>query len=885
MRRLRQFSAKLRALARRGRSERVLEKEMAAHLAMIEEDLRRQGLSAEEARFAAQRAFGGVEQAKARYRDQRGFVWLEQFRQDAWHAGRTLRKSPGFATVAILSLAFGIGANTTIFTLVNGVLLKRLSIPEAERVVQLEARGETWTGGGLSYPQFRELRRQTSIFSDVAGFRPNRAVLDLGGNPQQTDIELVTGNYFSFFHAEPALGRLLEEQDDAVEGAHPVCVLSYQAWRSRFGADPRVLGRIVRINTIPFQIVGVVRPDFVGAEMQRRYEIWAPTAMALPLTWNARRNPHFVWLRSLAKLRRGLTVPEAHSRLRAASRGINEVLPKERANADAVFAFVGASKGFDSFRTRLRQPLLILMGAVTLVLLIACANLTNLLLARGNERTQEFSMKLSLGISRWRLMRQLLIENLLLTLVGGIVAIIAARELVAVLLALFNAGERWQVLSVSMDPVVLTFTFAVCGLTTVIVGLYPALSAIRTDMTPMLKGGSATGMQKRFVRRVMIVVQVSLAVVLLFGAIVFSHSLRKLKTVDLGFDIQHVAVIGIDFHGKEPVIASPGLHDVLNRTRQIPGVESADLANPGALSGMSMTSDDVEAGEGSKSGTTRKAENTYFVFTSSQYFSTLRMPLLRGRDFSERDRKGSPAVAIINQHLASLLWPGKNPLGREIIGGWNRENPEVIGVVGNSKYSNVRESIKPIIYEPLDQMPVMSASLEVRSRMPVAQIDEQVRKLVGSDAPGFQVANVSTMELLRDNVIAQDRLLTFLSVLFGVLGTMLALVGIYGLISYSVIRRTREIGIRMSVGAQQREVLQLFMREVILLVGFGAVIGLSLVLIVSKPLKIFLYEVPAADPLGIALTFLLIALGSLAASFLPARRAMRVDPVEALRHE
>ncbi|MBV9155457.1 MAG: ABC transporter permease, partial [Acidobacteriaceae bacterium] len=612
MQRLTQFWAKLRALAGRGRSEQALEKEISAHLAMIEEEFRRQGMGAEEARFGARRAFGGVEQTKERYRDQRGFVTLEQFWQDVRHAGRSLRKSPGFAIVAIVLLAFGIGVNTAIFTLVNAILLKRLPIPEADRVVQFEARMKPFTSDGFSYPQFHELQRQTSIFSDAAAFSGNRAVLDSGGDSQQIDVELVTGNYFSFFHAQPVMGRLLDQEDDRVEGGHPVCVLSYQAWRSRFGADPSVLGRVVRLNTFPFQIVGIARPDFVGAELQMRYDVWVPTAMALPLTWNARSNPHVVWLRTLAKLRPGLNIQEAHARLRAASTGINDILPKERANADAMFDFVGASKGFNTFRTKLRQPVLILMGAVALVLLIACANLTNLLLARGSERSQEFSVKLSLGISRWRLMRQLLLESLLVALAGGVIAILLARELIAVFLRLF-AGESGQNLSISMDLTVLAFTFAVCGLTTIVVGLFPAWAAIQTDTTPTLKGGS--GVQKRFVRRAMIVVQISLAMVLLFGASLFSHSLRKLKTVDLGFDIEHVAVIGLDFRGKEPVNGSPALalDEVLNRARQIQGVESADLANPSMLSRETMTSD-VKARYGSKTEATRNIDNVYFVF-------------------------------------------------------------------------------------------------------------------------------------------------------------------------------------------------------------------------------------------------------------------------------
>jgi len=484
-------------------------------------------------------------------------------------------------------------------------------------------------------------------------------------------------------------------------------------------------------------------------------------------------------------------------------------------------------------------------------------------------------------------MRQLLIESLLLTLAGGLLAIVAGRELVAVLLRFFNAGANWKDLSASMDPTVLAFTFGVCVFITVVVGLYPAWAAIQTDITPSLKGASTSGVQKKFIRRAMIVVQISLAVVLLFAASVFSHSLRKLKTVDLGFDIEHMAVVDIEYRGNEAFPNAfhyaAALRGVLDRTRQLPGVESADLANPSMLSGSSMTSD-VEA-HGNSTGNSRKVENTYFVFASPQHFATLRIPLLRGRDFTDRDRKGSAAVAIINERLASLLWPGQDPLGKQIIGGWNRENPIVIGVVGNSKYTNVREELKPIVYEPLAQMSEIAASLEVRSRLPLPQIEHRVRQLVPQLAPAYQVANVSTMELLRDYVIAQDRLLTFLSVLFGLLGTALALVGIYGLISYSVTRRRREIGIRMSIGAQRREVLLLFLREVILLVAFGAAIGLPLALALSKPLKSFLYEVPAADPIGIGITLLLIVLGSLAASFIPARRATRVNPVEALRYE
>jgi predicted permease len=876
--RLQQMASKLTACVRRDRSERALEREMAAHLALMEDDFRRQGLSDAEARAAARRCFGGVEQAKEEYRDQRGFVWIEQLWQDVRHAAWGLWKSPGFSVVAILSLAFGIGVNTAIFTLVNGILIQKLNIPEPERVVLVKTHGKTWQSDALSYPQYVELQRQQSIFADTIAFSSNRAVLNSSDGEQQIDLELVTGNYFTFFHANPLIGRLLTAEDDAVEGAHAVCVLSYQAWRSRFGSDPGVLGRIVRINTYPVEVIGVAGPDFVGAELQSRYDVWIPSAMAEQITWNPRHSANSIWLTALGKLRSTLSLAGARARLRAASTGINDSLPKSGVNTDAIFDVVDGSKGADQVRTLLQRPLTVLMGAVGLVLLIACANLTNLLLARASERAQEFSVKLSLGISRLRLMRQLLLESALLTAVGGALALITAKVLLSVSLPFLNTGAGHNGLTALIDTPVLLFTFAVCTCISVLVGISPARTAMQINLVSTLKKATP----RSLARRVLIVVQIALAIVLLFGASIFSHSLRKLKTVDLCFDIEHVTTITINFRGKTAFSGSQPLNNTLARTRSLPGVDSASLANPSMLSNYSMTST-VESD--SKPNPMHKEVSAYFVFASPQNFATLRMPLLRGRDFAESDRKGSQPVAIINQRLASLLWPGQDALGKQMIGGWNSENPIVVGVVANSKYSNVRQELKPIVYEPLNQIPLMAASLEVRSQLPLRQVEQQVRKLVSSSAPEFQIADVSAMELLRDHGIAQDRLLTFLSVLFGLLGTSLALVGIYGLISYSVTRRTREIGIRMSIGAQRHEVLILFLREVLLLVSVGMLIGIPLALALARPLANFLYEVSPADPFGVASTLVLIATGALAASCIPARRATRVDPVVALRYE
>jgi predicted permease len=876
---LRRLFAKLNNFFHRRRADQELDREIASHLALLEDEFLRRGLTPEDARLAARRAYGGVEQAKELHRDERSLFWLEQALQDLRHAWRSLRKSPTFVLVALLSLAFGIGVNTAIFTLVNGILLKTLPVAEPHRIVQLSAHLDTFDSSGFSFPAFRELRRQSAIFQDAIAFRSNSGILDLGGDSHKIDLELVTGSYFLFFGARPSLGRLLDEEDDRVEGGHRVCVLSYQAWQTYFGGDPQVLTRTIRVNQTQLQVVGVAPPDLVGGELQRRYDAWVPTALAPTLSHHPRDTPNMIWLRILARLQPGISFTEAQARLAGVSRSIEDSLPKNRANAGAVYRIRDASKGIDDWRTSLRDPLLILMGAVTLVLLVACANLANLLLARTNERHQEFAIKLSLGISRWRLLRQLLLETLLLAFGGGSLAYFLSVALTRFLLDLFN--NRNQSLYVAPDRSGLLFTFLACILTALIAGLYPAWQASRTDAAPGLKGSLLHGVRRSLVRRSLILVQVTLAVVLLFGASLFTHSLRKLKVVNLGYDIDHLLSVEIGERGMasfftNAAAAHPALADVLARIRQLPDVESAAFSNIGVLSGSMMT-DDVAVKELS-----RQIDEVGFLKVSPSYFATLRIPLFRGRDFTAADRRGAPPVAIVNQRLAAKL-SSQDPVGLHF--GRGNESIEIIGVAGNSKYQNVREDTKPIVYLAFDQEPSGGGALEIRCRGSLSQLEREVRQIVKSAAPDYEVSSVSTKALMRDSLISQDRLLTFLSSLFGVLGTVLALVGIYGLISYSVTRRTREIGIRMSIGAQRSDVLWLFLREATLLVAGGMLLGLPLALVLARFLRKMLFEVSTSDPLGISVTLVLLLLGGLFASFVPARRATRVNPVQALRYD
>lgn len=870
---MRRLFAKIGNFFSRGRAEQEMVREIAAHLTILEDEFLRRGMDLAGARLAARRAYGGVEQAKELHRDARSLFWLEQMLQDVRHAWRSLSKSPGFVAVALLSLAFGIGVNTAIFTLVNGILLKTLPVADPHRIVQVSEREDNHEDDRFGFAAFRGLRRQSGIFADALAFSNAFVTLDTDGEADKIDLALVTGSYFSFFGARPVLGRLLDEEDDRVEGAHHVCVLSYQTWQTHFAGDLGVLNRAVRINGLPLQVVGVAAPDFAGAELQRRYDAWVPTALSMPITRALREDIGFG---VLARLKPGVSLLEARSRLSIASRSIEEELPKNRANAGIAYKIRDASKGFDSWRSGLRDPLTILMGAVLLVLLVACANLANLLLARANERHQEFAIKLSLGISRSRLLRQLLVETFLLAISGGLIAYFLSAELIRVLLGLFNAGQRDNRLTVVPDTPVLLFTLGVAMFATLAAGLYPAWQASRTDSGPGLKGAALHGLRSSLMRRSLILVQVTLAVVLLFGASLLAHSFGNLKTVNLGYDIDHVLTVQTEQRSPydAPAARSP-LPDVLTRVRQFPDVESAALSAPSVLSG------------GVTVGKVRSKDNNEgyaaFLKVSPGYFATMRTPLLRGRDFTAADRKGAPPAAIVNQRFASRFFPGRNPIGEHFdFGG----DIEIIGVAGDSNYSKIREQRRATMYFAFAQSATAGGgTLEIRCRGSLSQVEREVREIVQSDAPGFQVSNASSMVVLRDNLIAQDRVLTFLSTLFGALGTTLALVGIYGLISYSVARRTREIGIRMSIGAQRSDVLWLFLRESAFLVAGGILIGLPLALALARLLRKALFEVSPADPLGIVATLALLLLGGLLASFIPARRATRVNPVQALRYD
>jgi predicted permease len=625
----------------------------------------------------------------------------------------------------------------------------------------------------------------------------------------------------------------------------------------------------------------VTGPAFTGAELQRTYDVWVPTT--LPDAERAsRQSPNNIWIHCLGRLKPGISFAEANVRMAGASPEIEAALPKDRGNPDATYFLTDASMGFDVWRTRLHDPLIILMAAVSLVLLLACANLANLMLARAGERRREFCIKLSLGVGRWRLLRQLLMETLALALAGCAAAILLSTGLTHYLLDLFNAGNRFSPLRVAPDVRVPLFAFAACMVTVAVAGLYPAWHAAGSDAVEGLRGASAQSGRRGFVRRCLILAQMALAIVLLFGAGIFTHSLSNLKRIDLGYDIRRVLAIQIGASGSgsggNPEPPAAGLAEALARVRQLRVVESAAYSFPGVLSEYSSA---IGLRVRDDSGGSRSLGATSFMTASPGYLATMRMTLLRGRDFTAADRAGAPPVAIVNQRFASRVWPGKEPVGMHVLLG--AKEAEVVGLVADGKYQDFRAAAPRILYAPLDQMPDLAAVMSVRCRGPFGGLERDVRRIVQASAPGYQVAQVYSLEAQRDGQIPQERALAFLSSLFGALGTVLALVGIYGLISYSVTRRTQEVGVRMSVGAQAWDVLWLFARESLALTAIGMMLGLPLALILASSVKKMLFEVSTSDPLGIGVTLALITLGALAASYFPGRRATRIDPVRALR--
>lgn len=837
--------------------------------------------------------------------------------QDLRYGLRMLAKSPGFTATAVLTLALGIGANTSIFSLLNAVMLQSIPVSHPEQLVVLRWSAQErpqnvgtssygdclWVPGvnescSFSYPMYKAILARTDAFSSVLAMA-GAGQLDLSGNGPASIVggELVSGNYFETLGVSAAHGRTLEPSDDR-PGARPVVVLSYGYWQRAFGGAPETVGKIVRLNETPFTIVGIIEPHFSRLTPGKTHDLWIPLSQAASLepTWNDQRktidDATNWWLAIVGRLKPDMPLTQAQAATNLVFR--NELLhgakPFLKETDDLRVALLPAQKGLVGMRQYYDKPLYILTIAVGIVLLIACANIAALMLARASAREKEMAVRLALGAGKGRIIQQLLTESLLLSFTGAALGVFLA-DWSARALAAFIARNAYSSLLIDtrLDTRVLVFTVGVALLTGILFGLAPAFRGSRINVAPALKenAASSSGARKTAGRRVglgncLIVAQVALSVVVLAGAGLLVRTLANLRKVNPGFDTHNVLLFGINpkLAGYKQDRISSLYGELQNRLISIPGVLAASYSSDTLLSDGLWTSNVHIEGQPKESTVT-----TDMLAVGPKFFETMRLPLVAGKGFSTRDLQSNGAVAIVNQTFVRRFLESRNPIGLRL-GGTNTKGDkverEIIGVTADAKYDNLRKNVEPTTYVPLQEG---GAHFALRTATNPEAVIASVRQVVASLDDNLPLFDIRTQAATIDRLLFNERLVARLSSLFGLLALILACVGLYGLLSYEVARRTRELGIRTALGAQRRDVFRLVLGEGLILAISGAVLGVGAAIGVTRYLGSLLYGVGATDPLTFTtIAFVLIAV-ALLACYIPSRRATRVDPLVALRYE
>jgi predicted permease len=878
----------------KGPKEEDLERELRSHLELEAEEQREIGVAPEEAHYAARRAFGNTALTMEDTRAVWGWTTLEQIGQDLRYARRTMWKNPGFTAVAILSLALGIGANTAIFTLINVLLMRPVpGVAEPEKLVRL-------TNASHSYPKFEALKARR-IFASTLAFTSKRFPVDVNGTVQWAEVALASGDYFATLGVNPILGRVLALEDEHLEA--PVAVLSHGFWTRAFSNDPEVLGKTVRMNGLPVTIIGVTPPDFAGIVVGAPTDITVPIT-STPMLWTkrghdilTRRSAH--WIDVLAKLAPGQSLEPAKSQFQTVwPQVLAETAPPDTPRDSSFFRrrteLQPAGNGFSPLRRTFATPLYILMSMVGLVLLIACANVANLLLAKGSIRQHEFAIRLATGAGRWRLIRQLLTENLLLalasTLAGAVLAYWATRGLVGFI----SLTQGPVILDLAPDWRVLLFAVGATALTTLLCGLAPALWAVGQDAAPALKEhGRSVGGSSAWLRNGFVVSQVALSTLLAVNAGLFLNSLRRALAVDSGMDTTNVLMVRADATsvGHRGPEAVRFFTEFLDRVNSVPGVRSAAMSwAPPVSRGMGNSGDVSIEGRTHGSGEDREVWSN---FVSPRYFETVGQTLLAGRQFTERDRRGAPRVTIINQTMARYFFGNESPLGRRIAP-WGGSDPnvkrdcEIIGVVRDATHLSLKDEPKRVLYVPYTQGPDFlereNMVLLVRSVGSPAAIATQIRQ-AAAELDRNVLVETETLRSHVDGSLARERLLAMLSGFLGVLSMVLVAIGLYGVMAYSVARRSGEIGIRLALGARPASVLSMILREGAALALGGVALGILAAVASSRLIAAMLFGITPTDTTAFAGAVVAMVLAALLATMLPARRASRVDPMSALRYE
>lgn len=874
--------------SRRQRMEHDLARELSYHIDRRAADLTASGMSEPEARRQAAIEFGGVTQAEEEVREVWFWRWLHELGRDVRYGARALKNSPGFTATAVLSLALGIGANVAIFSILYALVLRSLPVADPQRLVVV-----TRNNASVPYPLYRHFRDNSRTMDGVIAFRTFPVRLTVGGEAERGTGVMVSGSYFDVLGVRPLLGSVLDDADDQTPGSGgwrgPVAVIGHGYWMRRFGGARDVIGKSIQINGSPFTIAGVAPPGFAGTEVGETPDVYAPIILQgtlMPGLSSALEQPQSNWIRIMCRLKPDVSVQRAEAELNAlhqiyvqnmlrdpmlAKRG-NEW--RERQFAQRI-ALPPGNSGISGLRNQYAKPLWVLMTVMGLVLLIACANVANLLLSRAAARRREIAIRLGLGAPRSRLIAQLLTESLLLAVAGGAAGLLLARWMRDVLVGYLPPDRS---LSVPLDTTALLFALALAGGSVLLFGVVPAFTSTKVDVADAMKGGDhAAGPGRLFFRKGLVAFQMSLSFILLAGAALFLRSLHGLNSVDVGFEREKILVASID----APKAAFPR---VLDEMRRLPGVVAAGFANAAPLSANTGWNVFVP---GYVPKPVEPRDSPWVGFISPGYFAAMNTPLLAGRDFDERDAAPERDVMIVNETFAKHFFEGRNPVGQRI--GTTRDvyNYEIVGVVKDSKYTGLRED-KPVrmMYVPDRPGPWASSGvsvLHVRTAGDPGALTPAIRDALRRLDPGIVVFDVHTVAEQIDRATLKERLVGVTTTLFGVLALLLAAIGLYGVMSYGVQRRTREFGIRMAIGARAGSLVSLVVREALLMFIGGAAIGLIAMWALGRLVASILFGIEPNDPLSTIAAAVVLAIAALLAAWIPARRAARVDPTQALR--
>lgn len=821
---------------------------------------------------------------------------METLSQDIRFALRMMTSTPGFTAVAVLSLALGFGANTTIFTLLNAILLAPLPVERPSELVAVYTTDRVSSIGGLggllpmSHLNFKDFRHQNQYLLDMAAYSmPAPVSVITSGEPQQGFAELVTGNYFGVLGVKPALGRFFLPDEDTTPGGDPVIVLSYGSWQRRFGGDPSAVGRTVSLNGTPFIVIGIAPEGFNGVNSLFSPDMWAPSMMYRQVlqaqfhSWMDERRALLFFV--TARLKPGATIGQAEANLKTIAAALEREYPEPNSGRSVALRPLTQATIFPGLRDAFVLGGAVLMTIVALVLLIACSNVANLLMARASARRQEIAVRMALGASRARLAQQLLTESVLLAALGGVLGLVIAMAGRDGIWSMRPPFLSQNLVELTFDHRVLSFTVLVSLATGLVFGLMPALQASRPDVVAALKEethSGGTSRRRSLLGRALVVAQVALSVVALVAAGLFLRSLQRANDIDAGFDVDRVAVLGVNpgqggYDGPRALQFFRTVHD---RAGSIAGVQSAAWASSAPLTGGFFKTV-IKEGDDPESKAGRNIVTT--IVSSPGYFRTIGIPLLRGRDFNDADRDGSVRVAIVNQTLADRLWPSEDPIGKRFRFYTDSFYHQVVGVVKTSKYMMLGEDPQPAAYVPLEQNAADAMALVLRTGgQPGGVLGTAQREIRAIDSR-VPLTNPFTMrEILRQS-LWPARLAAIVLGVLGALALVLASVGVYGVMAYAVAQRTREIGVRMALGANRSQVLTMVLRQAMSLVVVGMVIGGAGALAVSRVVARLLFGLSTTDPVTFASVGAILLLVALVASWVPAWRASRLDPLLALR--